>query len=549
MTDPTAAIRGLLTALAAMGRTAEAGLVGAEFAARGWERVTEADVTRVAAMLAAPTSPSDGDLLSPNTAGATTDPDVQSLSADLHPALSGYAAFIEALPDGREIVEHADALTRCQTFDELAKRLCALFCDVLGYGREELELTARLGNLKSLQRVVVIARHREFSVTLVQTPSPMAYTNLYRPVFQVQPFGIVVAFSPRHGAVRFVYRRSGSATATALHQRTLVGWCPPQRSTDNLEDNLLCWSRRFDLMRPGFSDDTAALRDKVLRALDVGPGDIAAGWRSADFGADAAPPGPAWDDVPSHELRSFLQLDVAPDLRLHWGLEACFCDVFPIVCEEARRTVRYVGHHNVVVAVDQVDVDEHIAFGTTMAASFVLRMSFESLDDSSPAEVVELAASVPVPDRHGRFVLDGDIYVHRPDIAPHGGFVCRSVVGETGDDLEQYLALLESNDSGETPAEEDADATDDEELDGVPTIAGQPNQIGTVSLRALLESVVARKLFGISASLRQTNAEMLTCGNDLRWRMKGGETQLKPPWPVGPLPRCRCSDASGCGRR
>ncbi len=513
-------VRGLLGVLATAGRAETAASFEAEFTARGWTDLTQADVARLTACIADPAAPGPPRATT-DSGSATVSVDEAAQPAAWSPARD-FGAFIDAIPRGSALVEGLDELAGTHAGTDPFQAAARIFVRCLGFDAAHLDETSRLGNQRSIRRLRRVAEHGEFVVSLSETDYAGPHPRTQTSVFQLHPYGVVIWVAARHGKVRFVYRdvRTGS-----LRMRTLVG----DRYGREPHDNLVVWAMRLADMVPHIDDDPARLLARVDEALSLEASRICARHASVALDADASPPGIAWEDAARRGYDAFLQRGEQRADRgrpWFWGLERVLRDRFPLPVSEGRHWLMLVGYDVTSSSADDTD-------------AIAVRMRLRLQRDDETADDLTLDALVPTVDAQGRIRSRDDWFVLVPR-AQRGGRLLSGIVRGSAEDAEEAVDLLaeplitgappsDGHDEGDAsvaldddrlagPSGDDltddaADAPDDEETP--PETTREELQFEGADHCTLFEVAAARKLGALA--LRLWRAEPSVEGVELAW--------------------------------
>lgn len=443
MATPTleAHLRDLLGALRGLGRVEVATAFEREFTARGWEHLDLADERRVLESMRSEAPPSPGRMGQVRTAPAAVQespPQVDRLEP-----LTGFLPFLDAIRGGRDILLALDALARCLRWERFERQVARLFVSVLGYESHEVDLSERVGQRSTIERLKLVARHGHFQVAVVVLTDAFADTKWsaaaahYQTCVPLVPHGLLVSFEPGSGAIRFVFRSSEGK----LRYRALVG----PASLREPDDNLLTWTWRVARLAPTEGDDHSSLQRRLSEQLDLPTAALASDWASIPLDLGASLPGRTLADQNGLFAKSFLQADLPADQRLHWGLSAALRACFPTPLWRERQRLVCQGYE--VLSCDP-RADEAWRGGTTMACVLRLHLALTTWEgEALPGSDLELRATLPAPDVDGRFVVHGAIACFQPRALRSGagvreGSPARWAHEPTGILLESWLTLL-----------------------------------------------------------------------------------------------------------
>ncbi len=380
--ENAATARGLLIALRALGSVNRAEAFETAFERVNWD-LDKQHIVELNAAIAEAEGVSVEAVQRPKSPARTD---------DLPDCLKLFEPFVIPIEGNRDILAALNELGRPGVGGHRVQAVRDLFTEVLGFEARNLDVRERLGSQKTITALLLIAEFDEFVVTVAHVDKVLPYSNVYQPVFRLFPYGLCVVLDTSGRIVRFVYShgRDGDG-ARSISYRAFAGPAPGR----SVNDNIVVWLKRFDLIRPAFGDDRSKVRDRVEAALSATPGDLAMRWPSGGLDPTQDLPGAQWGELPRVEADSFVQLHA--DDRIHWGLEAVLRDRFPMFGARKRAVLRYEGHH----------VDGG-------ADEFHYRVTLKlRLEPASPADTtvssssLEVVCVIPKPDVHGRFVIEG----------------------------------------------------------------------------------------------------------------------------------------------
>ncbi len=204
-------VRHLLEQLEQNGGTDEAVILRAGFEARHWLGVGQADVELLLGLIHS----------SPGAARVVDAPDAPTRPAEpISPVRADYGAFLETVPDADQLLEALEELVRASDVGDVQAALQLIFVDTLRFGASNLIETGRLNSTGSIRDLGLIARHRDFAVSLATMVHPRPYPSSTAPVFALHPYGICFEWYYLRNDLRVSYRVGRDRT---IHRRTLVG--------------------------------------------------------------------------------------------------------------------------------------------------------------------------------------------------------------------------------------------------------------------------------------------------------------------------------------
>ena len=491
----------------------EAHQVRADLERRGWTGLGDADVARLLDLLFRSQQPAASPTLVPAQAlaqAARTAP-AEDAAAMTKPAprdtgwspLENYAAWVDSVPRGRELLALLEELTRCDDGDAAAALLKRVFVDHLRYEPHAVEETGRLEATAVLRRLRTVARHNTFVVSLVELAFPYEYPNNFQPIFRLHPYGLVVAIAPGWNACQFVYRTATGNGGHSQRTRPLVG----STYGDCVHDNLVVWLRRLDLLRPAGGEAGAALLRRAEAALGSPPLELARAWPPAPLDAQAPLPGVPWTELPRHERDAFLQEYPPPGgHRRFWGLERALRATFPVGVADKQATLCYRGYD---VEAAPRPSQRAVRAGTSWVRRVTVKLELVCVDGSRVP--LTLPAAVPEVSPQGHVLLDGTWYRLVPGVLSDG----RLVAGRFGEvdaaadreDEEEETEDLEGLEQPPLAAPDEAASSDVEpQLEPLETLLAKATRAGTgplfqgpaqsegAGLCAYLEASAIRKL-------------------------------------------------------
>ncbi len=418
--------------------------------------------------------------------------------------LEAYAPWVDAVPRGRELLALLESLTRCDDGDETARLLYQIFVGHLRFEAHAVEETGRLDSNQVLRRLRTVARHDAFVVSLLELSFPYEYPSTFQPVFRLHPYGLVVAIAPGWNTCQFAFRVKDEASITT-RTRQLVGnlW------GEALQNTLVVWLRRLELLRPRGNDSPAALLERVEAALGATAAELVGHWPSVPLDSSAPLPGPSWRELPAHERRAFLQEETAPGApRSFWGLERVLRASFPVSVSDRRARICYRGY---LLGEEACSSEEAARTGR----SWVRRASLElevRLDDGTSFPVV-LPVAVPEVSQEGYLLLDGTWYRFVPRVSMAGrllgGTTSTAELEEEDEEPENEVLEIEGAEPTEPsegeedgasagPAEPETPIGTGEEPVGASTSTQRgPPRVEGASLVCVLEAAAARKLASV----------------------------------------------------
>ncbi|RME20675.1 MAG: hypothetical protein D6798_19950, partial [Deltaproteobacteria bacterium] len=289
--------------------------------------------------------------------------------------------------------------------DGLIEAADGLFCGVLGYTRDRLDISDRVAT-HDVPTVVRIARFDAFVLSAAILSPRLAgswfavYSSRYRHIFDVQREGLVLAVEPGSGVLRLVYR-----IGDKLRWRCLRG---PLRWRDAAE-NAATVSFRFHAIRPGIHDDPRSLVRKAADAFDPPVSALAPRWNSAPFPRTADPPG--------------LPIDAGLEDPVAWltrrregwgGLDAALRQALPFHVHGIG-VLRLLDLRVVEPPIPPEDARRH---ARTRQAIIAIDLEFEPI--AGPRDGFTLSAALPLPDDRGWWWLDGEPLRLVPRVDPDG---------------------------------------------------------------------------------------------------------------------------------
>jgi len=526
----------LLTALESTPLRSEAIHLRQAFDRREWQGLGQADVNQLLQLLtrgqAAALTPSEAPIASapaPTTTVATATQHEVTPPPPWSP-LEAYAAWVDAVPRGRELLALLESLTRCDDGDEATRLLHQLFVGHLRFETHAVEETGRLDSNQVLRRLRTVARHDAFVVSLLELSFPYEYPSVFQPVFRLHPYGLMVAIAPGWNTCQFAYRSKGDDASVTTRTRPLVGklW------GEVLQDTLVVWLRRLELLRPRGADSPATLLERVEAALGPSPAEIVGNWSSTPVDSSAPLPGPSWRELPAHERRAFLQDDAMPGTpRCFWGLERVLRASFPMGVSDRRARICYRGY---VLGEEACSAEEALRTGR----SWVRRASLELevRGENGTSFPVVLPVAVPEVNREGHLLLDGTWYRLVPRVSTMGRLLGGAVSPaelEAEEDEESEDEVLEIE--GAKPAElaageeqgafaelvevEPLTAEEDELEEPFNAPRGGPPRAEGGSLAGVLEAAAARKLASVRKRIRSWVGEPHTLKTELPSMLRG----------------------------
>ncbi|MFY0523103.1 hypothetical protein ACN28I_07900 [Archangium gephyra] len=437
---------------------------------------------------------------------------------------------MDAVPRGRELLALLESLTRCDDGDEATRLLHQLFVGHLRFETHAVEETGRLDSNQVLRRLRTVARHEAFVVSLLELSFPYEYPSTFQPVFRLHPYGLVVAIAPGWNTCQFAFRVKGDDASVTTRTRPLVGklW------DEALQDTLVVWLRRLELLRPRGADSPATLLERVEAALGPSPAEIVGNWSSIPVDTSAPPPGPSWRELPAHERRAFLQDDTVPGTpRCFWGLERVLRASFPMGVSNRRARICYRGY---VLGEEACSAEDALRTGK----SWVRRASLEleaRIEDGTSFPVV-LPVAVPEVSREGHLLLDGTWYRFVPRVSAVGrllGSAISPAEFEAEDEEESEDEVLEIE--GAKPAElavgeeqgafaefvevEPLAAEEDASEETFTALRGGPVRAEGGSLAGVLEAAAARKLASVRKRIKSWVGEPHTLKTELPSMLRG----------------------------
>jgi hypothetical protein len=522
LSDPTAAlVRQLLATLEQSSLREEAHALGQRFEARDWKGLGPSDIAQVAALV--------GRIPSVSEPTVVVTPPGLGAPVEAHPwsPLENLAAWVDAVPHGRQLLALLEELARCDEGDEAAAILTRVFVEHLRYEAYAVDETPRLESTVTLRRLRTLARHGDFVVSLVELPFPYPWPNIFQPIFRRHPYGLVVAIAPGWTSCQFVYRTTKDASSLVQRTRALLGFL----WGDGGQDNLALWVRRLELLRPIGGEDGAAMLRRAEEALATSPVEVSRQWASAPLSSMEAPPGVTWNQLPVHERRAFLQEQLQQGQRRHaWGLERALRESFPFGMALKQGLLRYRGY-------TLGDANSHrTAF--EQGGSWVrhLTLALELVCEDGAVLPLPIAAAIPEMDEAGRFLIDGVWLRWVPRVLSGGLLVGGAEPGLLARVVEEGA---EADLVAEPSEEEDVFREEDPTLDGVPPdssadVAGEISQDDRLaeapdsplsfaggSLRTLLEVAVHRKLYSLRKSVSTYVGEVRDLPRVLRAILRG----------------------------
>ena len=519
-------LRSLIDALEAGGQAAVADEYRDRYERQNWATADPDDVREILALIERGYSGAYESLEEVDEDAVDTQDDIETLDDDDDPTDSDeplgwspvldHGAFVDALPSGRLLLERVNRLAMCADAAAAARAIRGIFVDCLGFDEVGVDELDRLPGVRSFRGLEVIARFEDFTVSLVEMAYPLKYVSTINPVFQLHPYGLVVAVSPQWRSCRLCFRMVAGSEAGQIRYRTL---CGGREGRDPL-DNLVVWARRLSLLRPGFEDDRSSLLERTQIAFTASPVDLGTGWRSAPLHGDGAPPGTAWADAPRAALEAFLQPDVPSEARWFWGLERVLRQRFPISVAGGRAQLHYRGY--------EVEAEEAAAEGGAESIvdsayrRIVLLLQLEDLDaESTSLWDLRIPAGAPTVDRHGRLRIRGQDYRFVPSVLESGRLAtsafARVIETEADEEIWEIVADADLGVSSPSPPESVGVADPglefdlDDEIDQRAAIRdvdeGAPGAIESANLCTLLEIATVRKLGALAFRSYSLDAE------------------------------------------
>ncbi|RKH46675.1 hypothetical protein D7X12_04780 [Corallococcus sicarius] len=505
-------VRQLLSTLEQSSLREEARSLRQQFDLRGWTGLGAPDIALVAALVgrlqtlpparvAAPEPPPPSE---PVPQAVLERPEEPGWSP-----LENSAAWVDAIPRGRELLGLLDALARCDDGDEAAVLLERVFVGHLRYEAHAVDETQRLDSTMVLRRLRTVARHGDFVVSLAELVFPYPHGSTFQPIFRRHPYGLVVAIAPGWNACQFAYRVEKDGGSFLPRTRQMVG----HARSGELRDTLLIWLRRMSLLRLTGGEEVAALVRRVEEALEPGPVEVSRHWNTVALSPSLSfPPGVPWDRLLAHERRAFLQEDLAPGQpRMWWGLERVLRMALPFTLSERRGKVCYRGY--------DLGAPTSSEMARRSGGSWYrpLTLRLELVCEDGTCLPIQLPAAVPEVDDRGRVLLDGTWYRWVPRVLARGLLTSGDARTQEEpfddgfeEDIEEELPMPELEEGpGQGSAEPEVESPQELLKDeGLAPSRRQnfrdPVAIGTLagaSLCALLELAAYRKLLGISARL------------------------------------------------
>jgi hypothetical protein len=309
-----------------------------------------------------------------------------------------FGPFLDALPSGSLLLSGLDMLAKVTRPEAALAAVAHLFVEGLGYQRVGVDETPRLAGRREFKSLHLVADHRGFSICFIELARKNIFGRFYEAVYRFHPHCLIVSIEPDCRSIRFVYRPTG---APGGRYRTFTGpWALREPN-----DNLVVWCRRLALLGPRFEDDEASLAERCQRGLAVAPEELAIEWPSAPLPAEGALPGIPWEQTVVRGFRSFIQLGVPAEERLHWGLHALLRNSFPIALARSAATLECRGY---CVGDQLLSSAEAEATGRSAAREI-------ELDLVLCAEGIErpftLSCVLPEPDERSALVLENTRYL------------------------------------------------------------------------------------------------------------------------------------------
>ena len=426
---------------AALAGRAEVGaMLAAEFAARNWA-VDQSDIDRVLALLHRQEE-AQPPLVEVPISSAKTPPPLTKTppplaeSPRIFSPSQDFEPFLDSVGSGHEIVAHVQRLVTATDTDQAIAAARALFVDTLAYEHAHVEETPRLRSAVTLTRLVSIARHGSFCISVAETDYTQAHPSVGQPVFQLHPHGLATSFSPGQSCCRFIFRQIDGS----LRLRTLVG----DRIGRDAGDTLALWAFRLHLLRPGYDDDASTLVERAQRAMSTPAAQLARG------------SGPPHLYLREQNRRAYpglkrpVEVFCLPsarrnsvEMRWHVGLERALRNCLPAFVANDRAVLAYEGY----ALSGSAPGDPEMAFvaGASFVQPVTLRLSLRFAD--RPARLpLAIEASVPAISSDGRLLLYGTWYRLVPRVRADGT-TCLGPATGTGEEIDgaSLCVLLENS--------------------------------------------------------------------------------------------------------
>lgn len=474
-------VESLLAALRAMGRGASAEVFERDFDARAWALGVEdqhrlLEALRPDAQLSLVPEPSLP--LVPQV------PDAERSPSPWPKALHHHQSFLASIRDGSTILRAVEQLVRSRGWEAVKTSVAGMFVEVLGFEADEVDLLPRMTGRSQIGRFTTVARHGDFLIALVELTEELSDTRWsvasahYAACFRLVPYGLLVAIEPGTGTLRLVYQQTRRGEASRPRYRALVG---PWFFRDP-HDDIVTWTRRFELLRPRFGEEHLELRGRTETVLDTPAAGLASDWSSIPLSDTEPLPGlPFGPAGMVAGMAAFLQQDVHPTERVAWGLEAALRQVFPTPLVWGQSRLACDGY-----SLESKDrsPDESWRLGQTLDRTVRLHLR----PTGWRGEVVregefDLLVSLPVPDEAGRYLVDGQPRIYRPRIDEDGRFT--SDAGVEDDEVDE--------------ADSEVDDPPDDEAVGEPPATGAFE----IALQRAIEQRLGQHLRMVRATLQR----------------------------------------------
>ncbi len=391
-----------------------------------------------------------------------------------------FGPFLQSLSHCASLLSGLDKLAKETRPEAALTAISEIFVDVLGYRAVNLDETTRLGGRAEFKRLQLVAEHQGFTICFVELTGRNSFARFYEAIYRFHSTCLIISVEPSCRSIRFVYRLPG---APGGMYRTLTGPLAVREPSDNLA----VWCRRLTLLRPRLEDDEMSLADRCQRALSAPPEELSGAWESAPLPAQGTLPGVPWGQSVSRGFRSFLQLGVPPEERLHWGLQALLRNGFPIALARATATLECRGYR---IGERTRSNDEAEATGRSSTREIELDLTLRAADIET---FFTLPCALLEPDGDGVIVIDGlrhriSLHFREGNARSRSPGADEPVVDEADLlDLDTEEVDLADAEVDEDDLREDEDASEDDDFDKPVKAPPDDDRVGTPAPGALLE--------------------------------------------------------------